>query len=56
MSDFTKEELKIIYLNLCVNDKTKIVLNKLEQLIINYDDKNKMGWENLCHKCGEFHD
>ena len=36
MNEFTKEELEIIYLNLCVNDKTKHVLQKVGALIENY--------------------
>jgi len=30
---FTKEELEIIYLNLCVNPKTADILNKLATII-----------------------
>ncbi len=30
---FTKEELEIIYLNLCVNPKTADILNKLQVII-----------------------
>jgi hypothetical protein len=33
MTDFTKEELECIYLNLCVNDKTTPVMRKLEMMI-----------------------
>lgn len=36
MNDFTKNELKIIYLNLCDNEKTKDVLIKVGSMFINY--------------------
>ncbi len=36
MNDFTKEELAIIYCNLCVNPKTKDILIKLQSMIDNY--------------------
>jgi glutaredoxin-related protein len=36
MNDFTKEELKIIAINLCINEKTLKVLEKLQSMIQNY--------------------
>jgi hypothetical protein len=33
MNDFTKSELEIIFLNLCMNPRTKEVLLKLESMI-----------------------
>ncbi len=36
MNDFTKEELETIFLNLCVNDKTKEIIQKLSHMIYNY--------------------
>jgi hypothetical protein len=36
MNDFSKEELGIIYCNLCANPKTKDILSKLQDMIDNY--------------------
>lgn len=38
MNDFTKDELATIYCNLCVNEKTKDILIKIEGMIDNYCD------------------
>jgi hypothetical protein len=41
MNDFTKEELKIIYLNCCNNTQTEIILKKIGSIIEHYcDHKN----------------
>jgi hypothetical protein len=48
MNEFTKEELKIIYRNLCVNDKTQEILKKIEQLHQNYCEHN---WDTVCQAC-----
>lgn len=58
MNDFTKEELGIIYCNLCINPKTKDILIKLQSMIENYCDhegfyKFNYGEHtiNYCDKC-----
>jgi hypothetical protein len=57
MNDFTKEELVIIYCNLCVNTKTKDILIKLQSMIDMYCEHE---WKHCydkseydeCEKCG----
>ena len=48
MNDFTKEELGIIFCNLCVTDKTEDVLKKVGEMFENYCDHE---WENHCCGC-----
>ncbi len=36
MNDFTKEELKIMYCNLCINQSTEEILLKIQSMIDNY--------------------
>jgi len=36
MNEFTKEELKVIYLNLCINEKTNELVGKIARMIENY--------------------
>ena len=56
MSDFTKEELGIIYCNLAINPKTKDILIKLQSMFNNYcehkETENIGGWVWKCVKCG----
>lgn len=40
MNDFTKEELEIIAINICCNEKTADLLNKINSMIDNYCDHN----------------
>lgn len=62
MNDFTKEELQIIFLNLCVNDKTKNVLEKVGVILDKYFDhepieidcepkEHDLAGINSCDKC-----
>ncbi len=57
MNDFTKEELGIIYCNLCINPKTKDVLAKIESLVENYCEHEIIGHMEgkalfpYCRKC-----
>lgn len=63
MNDFTKEELKIIAINLCFNENTSDILNKLNSMIDNYCDHNILVtgnesghghlWHKTCRKCGD---
>jgi hypothetical protein len=50
MNDFTKEELEIIYLNLCVNPKTHDILKKIEGLHQNYCE-HELTASGYCKKC-----
>lgn len=59
MNDFTKEELKIIAINLCVNEKTLKVLEKLQSMIDNYCKHEKFrelisqdDYIKQCEHCG----
>jgi hypothetical protein len=58
MNDFTKEELGIIYCNLCINPKTKDVLAKIESLFENYcehiEEYEDLNYQPMrCKKCLE---
>lgn len=58
VNDFTKEELKIIFLNLCVNEKTDGIFRKISRMIstkCEHVGLFKSGEEIYCAKCGELY-
>ncbi len=61
LNDFTKAELNIIYINLCVNAHTKEVFKKLGEIIDNYcehecSETRDINCIKACPTCGEHHD
>lgn len=53
MNDFTKEELKIMYCNLCMNPRTEEILIKIQSMIENYceHDFDMTDWINDSSGC-----
>ena len=49
MNDFTKDELKTIILNLCVNPKTNDVFFKIKDMIKNYNSIDAIKKETDLH-------
>lgn len=63
MNDFTKDELKIIAINLCCNEHTLELLNKINSMIDNYKCSHESDGliytsnppQNKCKLCGQFY-